>query len=116
MQFEREEFTPDTNVNALFSAPIQIQNPGRLMVALQLPEDAEFPEEQRAVERDWIADKKAEDQRWLAKQHQRLQNFPWGMEQRWEQLLPPRSREDEARAWRQPTTYQQDFHSLFSQH
>jgi len=85
-----------------------------MLLRLQIPEDAEFPLQQRVVDREFVADAQAEQTRWLEEHRQRLENFPWGQEQRWDELNnPPRRRRDEERAWREPVRHQQDFYDFF---
>jgi len=92
-----------------------IEEPERTLAALELPADAEFPEQQRQAEQALVEDMKREEESWLERQQNRLQNFPWGQEQRWDELNPPRSRQEEESSWR-PSVYHSDFHDLLAQH
>jgi len=103
----------DDDYSDLFSAPLQVKEPEHMLLRLQIPEDADFPEKQRGVDRDFVADAQAEQTRWLEEHGQRLENFPWGQEERWDELNPSRRRQDEERAWHEPVLHPQGFYDFF---
>jgi len=108
-----DDWAEKVESGAFLSTPLEVENPEDMLIQLRIPEDAEFPEQQRAADRNWVADAQAEERRWLEAHQRRLENFPWGQEERWDELNPARRQQDEERAWQEPILHPQGFYAFF---
>jgi len=97
----------------LLNEIVRVEQPELTREVLRIPQNV-FSPQQRMADESWMEGRDADENQWLAERLARKTTFPWGFEQRWNQLLPlPEERQQPQQS---PLWHQQDFYQLLHQH